>query len=100
VRGTSGFTERVYYIQGAYALNPRLELIVRHYAGTSELAEVTTNLTNTYFGMTLKAFEHEHFEGRLQVNLIAVGGDETAYSGVRGRRSDALMVQFQLYADK
>lgn len=100
VRGISGFTERVYYMQGAYALNPRLELIVRHYAGTSELAGATTSLTNTYFGMTLKAFEHEHFEGRLQVNLIAVGGDETAYSGVRGRRSDALMVQFQLYADK
>ncbi|MDX1563412.1 MAG: hypothetical protein R3305_10825, partial [Gammaproteobacteria bacterium] len=95
VRGNSLREEDVFYVHGGYSLNPRLELVARHYEGESRIAGSATELGNTYLGITWQAHESERLYGRLQVNYVMASGDEAAYTGVRGFRDDAVLVQFQ-----
>ena len=96
VRGDPNRDEQVYYLHGGYRLNNDFELIARHYDGTSRLSSVSTGLTNTYLGFSWWPYRSDRIEGRLQVNYVLIGGDEIAYTGVRGFRDDGLLVQFQL----
>jgi hypothetical protein len=100
VRGLAGWTERVYFVHGGYRLRPSLEVVARLYNGKSTVAGATTDLTNSYLGVTAHIVETGRFDGRLQVNYVAAGGDETRYSGVSGYRDDAILIQFQIYAEK
>jgi hypothetical protein len=99
VRGSAGRDERVYYVHGGYALSRKLELVARYYDGRSTLGGPSTRLTNTYLGVTAKVIEHERLTGRLQINYVIAGGDEAAYTGVRGYRDDAALIQLQLFLD-
>jgi len=100
IRGIDGWTERVYYLHGAYRLRPGLELLGRHYEGTNRLGGVSTRLKNTYLGLTAWVWEGSSMMGRLQVNYVIAGGDKAGYSGIRGFRDDAILVQFQLLVDR
>lgn len=95
VRGVAGRDERVVYVHGGYRLSPKVELVLRHYDGESEVGGVSTDLTNTYLGATFDAFDFGDGQGRIQINYLFAGGDERTYTGVRGFRSDALLAQFQ-----
>ena len=96
VRGNPTRRERVYYVHGAYRLRDDFELVVRHFDGNSRITGSATTLTNTYLGFTWHAFREERIQGRLQTNYVLAGGDEGAYTGLRGYRDDALLTQFQI----
>jgi hypothetical protein len=74
--------------------------VARHYEGESSIGGSTTDLRNNYLGVSWRVYETPRMNGRLQVNYVLAGGDELAYTGVRGYRDDAVLVQFQFYADK
>lgn len=95
VRGATNRDERVIYGHAGWRLNPRVELVLRHYYGESALAGLSSDLTNTYVGANLDLFRHDGVEGRLQLNYVFASGDESAYTGVRGFTEDALLLQFQ-----
>lgn len=95
VLGVAGRDERVAYIHLGRRLSPRLELVARFYDGESEVDGTRSRLRNTYAGGNLRLFENSQSEGRLQLNYLFAGGDETAYTGVSGSRSDAILLQFQ-----
>lgn len=95
VLGVSGRDERVTYIHLGRRISPRLDLVARYYDGESEVNRDRTRLRNTYVGGSMRLFEGRRSEGRLQLNYLFAGGDETAYTGVGGSRSDALLLQFQ-----
>jgi len=100
VRGDLSRDENVYYLHGGYQLNEDVEIVARHYEGESRIAGSKTGLSNTYLGVTWHAYRTPRIDGRLQVNYVLAGGDELAYTGVRGYRDDAVLVQFQFYVDK
>jgi hypothetical protein len=99
VFGVEGFDSRVYYVHGGFRPNPKWELVARHYDGRSALASAATSLTNTYLGATARLFEHERLDVRLQLNYVIAGGDRALYTGVRGYRDDALLIQLQLFTE-
>jgi len=96
VRGNVNRDEDVWFAHAGHMLNENFELIARHYAGTSHLNGVSTRLSNTYLGFNWWPYRSERMTGRLQVNYVLAGGDESGYTGVRGFRSDGLLLQFQL----
>lgn len=98
IRGVGDWDERVYYLHGAYRLRPDLELLVRHYEGESVRSGSTTDLSNTYLGLSRFFFSETRFPIRLQVNYVVAGGDGIDYTGIGGYRGDALLVQLQLEA--
>lgn len=100
VRGDATRDEDVYYVHGGYALNETFEVVARRYEGTSRIGGSTTDLSNTYLGFSWQPLVAERVNGRVQVNYVIAGGDEGAYTGVRGYRDDALLVQFQLHVEK
>jgi hypothetical protein len=100
VRGASNRDEDVYFLHGGFDLSGEVELVARHYEGESSIGGSTTDLRNTYLGVSWRVYETPRMNGRLQVNYVLAGGDELAYTGVRGYRDDAVLVQFQFYADK
>jgi len=99
VLGLAGRKETVGYLHIAYDLTPGLELVARHYAGRSRIDSVTTGLDNTYFGITKHFATQSRLQARLQANYVIASGDRAAYSGLRGYRDDALLLQLQLYLD-
>jgi hypothetical protein len=97
VRGIEDRKERVYYLHGGYRLSPTLELVARHYAGRSRIGATATDLSNTHLGFAKRFGESERLQTRLQVNYVVAGGDGDAYTGLRGFRNDALLVQLQIF---
>ncbi len=95
VRGVRGRDENVWLANAGYQITERWEVVVRHNDGTSEIAGIQTSLRNTYLGATFQVFKQGRAEGRLQMNYVIAGGDEASYTGLRGFRSDAVLVQFQ-----
>jgi len=95
VDGDPNREEEVWYVHGGYKFsNNRYEALVRFYRGEHDNAGVTTDLTNTFVGMTF--FLGTKLNGRLQVNYVFAGGDTGgAYKGQRGYKDDALLTQFQ-----
>lgn len=100
VRGNPLRDEDAYYVHGGYALSETFELVARHYKGTSRIGASSTELSNTYLGFSWQPLGAERMNGRVQVNYVIAGGDDGAYTGVRGYRNDTVLVQFQLYAEK
>jgi hypothetical protein len=100
VRGDATRDEDVYFLHGGYELNETFELVARHYEGTSRLGGSSTDLSNTYLGISWQPLVAARLNGRLQANYVIAGGDEGAYTGVRGYRNDAVLVQFQLFVEK
>lgn len=100
IRGATGWVERVYYFHGAYRLGPRLELVARYYRGRNTLSEASTELSNTYLGATAHVWSNGPMSGRLQVNYVVAGDDGTGYTGLRGFRDDAILLQFQVEASR
>ena len=75
-----------------------MELVARYYDGKNTIAGTATELTNTYVGLTTHLVQGGMFLIRLQANYVAAGGDGTAYSGLRGFRDDAVLIQLQVEA--
>lgn len=98
IRGIGDWDERVFFVHGGYRLNPRLELVARYYDGKNTLAGSSTSLTNTYLALTSHLVDTGDFLVRLQVNYVLAGGDGAAYSGLRGFRDDAILMQLQVEA--
>lgn len=98
VRGNATRTEQVYYFHAGYRIRDKFELVARHFEGSSRIDGSTTDLTNTYVGFTLNAFQDDidNVEARFQLNYVFAGGDGASYTGIRGFRDDALLAQFQL----
>ena len=95
VRGIKNRNERVAYAHLGYRFTPRLEFVTRYYDGESKLDGQTTRLSNTYIGGNIHLLKHKNYEGRLQINYMLAGGNESIYTGVSGFRSDAFLIQFQ-----
>ena len=100
VRGETERNEAVYYVHGAYRIRDNLELVARHYSGTSRLGGAASDLDNTYLGFSWWAYDNGRTQGRLQVNYVVAGGDGAAYTGVRGFLDDALLAQFQFHVSR
>ena len=100
IQGVADWDERVYYLHGGYRLRPGLELVGRYYDGENRLAGTSTELTNTYLGLTANLLDSGVFLIRLQANYVAAGGDGSAYTGLRGFRDDAILLQVQIEAKK
>lgn len=100
VRGAANRDESVFYLHGEYVLSPKWTALVRYYHGESDIGSVTTDLDNTFFGVTRFFDQQRRSNNRLMINYVLVGGDTVRYTGVRGFREDALYVQYQFhYAD-
>ena len=100
VLGLQNRSERVHYLHGSYRLSQSLELVARRYAGRSQIGAASTDLSNTYLGLTKHFSNERKLRTRLQVNYVLAGQDQTAYTGLRGFRDDALFIQLQVYAEK
>jgi hypothetical protein len=98
IRGDASRDESVYYIHGSYRVTPKLEIVARHYDGTSRLGASSTELSNTYLGFTRHFGMSEQVDTRLQVNYVLAGHDRLNYTGVRGFRDDSVFVQLQVHA--
>ncbi|MDH3265749.1 MAG: OprO/OprP family phosphate-selective porin [Gammaproteobacteria bacterium] len=90
--------ETVYYLHGAYKLTPTMELVARHYEGHSRIGPAPTDLDNTFIGLTKHFAGQSRLRTRLQVNYVFARGDRDTYTGLRGFREDALLVQLLLDA--
>ncbi|NND59923.1 MAG: hypothetical protein HKN49_06595 [Gammaproteobacteria bacterium] len=100
IRGSAGHDESVIYLHGEYAFSPRLSALVRHYHGESEVGSVSSDLDNTYFGLTWFLDQQRRSNNRIMVNYVLASGDTVRYTGVRGLRQDGLYIQYQFhYAD-
>lgn len=97
VRGIAGRDEQVWYAHAGYDFSPRLTGVVRHYAGTSDVAGNETDLGNTWIGMTWHLDQQRRTNSRLMINYVFASGDQASYTGVRGYRDDALLAQFQFH---
>jgi hypothetical protein len=97
VLGIDGREEEVHYVHVTRELRPGLELVARHYTGRSHVSSETTDLDNTYIGLTKHFARQTRLQTRLQANYVFAGGDRSTYTGLRGFREDALLVQLQLY---
>ena len=97
VRGVAGREETVHYLHITRELKPGLEFVARHYTGKSRVASATTELDNTYVGVTKHFASQSRLQTRLQANYVFANGDRSTYSGLRGFREDALLVQLLFY---
>lgn len=97
IRGDRNRDERVCYAHAAFDPAAKLELVARHYVGSSSLGTVTTRLGNTHLGATWRIFDRDPFRGQLQATWVLVDGNAAAYTGVRAYREDTFLVQLQLY---
>lgn len=96
LRGVANTSERVGYVHIGYAVQPKIELVTRHYRGQHRAARVETDLANTYVGVNLRS-RPDSQHNRLQINYVFSGGDEAGYGGLRREYiDDALLMQWQL----
>jgi hypothetical protein len=100
VFGNSNHDEDVYYLHGDYAITDKIDLVARFYEGASRVSGSETMLRNTYLGVTWRPVTTERYDGRVQINYVIAGGDELAYTGIRGYRENALLTQFQFRVRK
>lgn len=97
ILGTKDRSELVWFAHLGYKLCERRELIVRHYAGSSEIpGSADTDLGNTYVGFNYWPKIEGPAALRLQLNYVIASGDETAYTGLGGFKRDALLFQLQI----
>lgn len=97
VLGVNGRDESVWYLHVDYAIAPRTRLVLRHYAGRSSgVAAASTELSNTYAGVTHFVYRANGVMARLQANYVIAAGDRDTYTGVSGFRDDVILVQLQV----
>jgi hypothetical protein len=96
VDGDPNQEEDVWYVHGGYKWSDgRYEAVLRFYSGDHDNAGVSTDLTNTFVGLTF--FLGSKFNGRLQLNYVFASGDTGgAYKGQRGYKEDAILTQYQI----
>lgn len=100
VRGDTDRRERVYYLHGGYSISPTIDLLARHYRSRSTIGAATSALTNTYLGITATLHDQPQLNARLQLNYVIAGADRLNYTGLRGFRDNALLVQLQMLTRK
>ena len=101
VRGSSDWDQTTWYLHGGYKFNDMLEGVIRYYSGTSDKNGNETDLQNTYIGLNVFAGSTK-YNGRLQLNYVIVGGDDTTWTGVSSGKSsggytdDVFLAQYQV----
>lgn len=103
VRGVAGHDVDVWYVHAGFDFSPTVRGVLRHYAGTSELSGVETDLRNTWIGVTYFLGSDKRSNSRVMLNYIFADGDKQTYTGVGGFGGNALFAQYQFHytgADK
>lgn len=99
VKGKKGYDESVWYVHGGYAFDKHNELVLRHYAASSDAKGKETDLGNTYVGWNLYLTEHK-IKTRIQLNYVFVSGDNKQFNGAAAKKyaytDDVLLAQFQV----
>ncbi len=100
VKGKKGYDESVWYLHGGYKVNKKNEVVIRHYAATSEPAKgSSTDLGNTYFGWNIFLLE-DKIKARVQLNYVLVSGDNKKFGGAATKKyaytDDVFLAQFQV----
>lgn len=105
VLGTEDREQTVAYAHIGKHIAPRVELVARHYAGSSDLPDGSSfDLGNTYLGINWWAADLPHATLRFQANVVLASQDTDEISQltppaaafVGGFREDALLLQLQL----
>ncbi len=100
VKGKKGYDEAVWYLHGGYAINKKNEVVIRHYAATSETGSgKKTDLGNTYIGWNLFLSDNKK-DARIQLNYVFTSGDNETFSGAATKKyaytDDIFLAQFQV----
>ena len=98
VLGIEDREQTVAYAHIGKRISPTVELVARHYAGSSELPDGREfDLGNTYLGVNWWAADLQHASLRFQANVVLASQDEPpAGAFVGGFRQDAVLLQVQL----
>ncbi|MEE8342897.1 MAG: porin [Gammaproteobacteria bacterium] len=96
VDGVDGDDQFAWYLHGGVMVHPKVEAVIRYY-DTEFDPDVgsSTDLSNIYLGVNVFLGSNKT-NGRLQVNYVLAGGDETDFEGVgKTFKDDAIVVQYQ-----
>lgn len=98
VLGIDNQEQTVAYAHLGKRVTQQLELVARHYAGTSDLPDGSSfDLGNTYLGINWWAQGLRQASLRFQANVVLASQDEPpAGAFVGGFRQDAVLLQLQL----
>lgn len=70
------------------------------YDGVNSLAATSTDLQNTYFGLTMNFYPNSRLATRLQINYVVAGGDQFSDTGLSGYKDDTFLLQIQIQTQK
>ena len=96
IDGIDGDDQFAWYLHGGVMVHPKVEAVIRYY-DTEFDPDVgsSTDLSNIYLGVNVFLGSNKT-NGRLQVNYVLAGGDETDFEGVgKTFKDDAIVVQYQ-----
>lgn len=97
--------ETIFSLTGTYYVTDTLELAMKHIQGTSDRANVETDLSNTYIGFNYylepannkmnRMNKKKRNQHRIQLNYVLANGDTDDWNGRKGYKDDAILAQYQ-----